>query len=158
MSQDLFNRINSKKINVAVVGLGYVGLPLAIRFSEVGYRTYGIEYDKEKVNLLKSSKSYIDDISHSELENIIKKKIFIPSNDFQLITKCSVIVICVPTPLDSDRVPDLSYIQNAMKLISPFLKKGQLISLESTTYPGTTEEILLPIIEDQNFNIGEDFF
>lgn len=159
MLQKLVDSIEKKKINVAVVGLGYVGLPLALRFVEVGFKTYGVELNEDRVNQLNSRSSYISDINNEKLSSLIDSKLFFPTIDFEHIKNCSVIVLCVPTPLDEKRSPDLSFIKNSMALVSPFLSEGQVISLESTTYPGTTEEIIMPyILNKKQLKIGDNFF
>ena len=159
MLQKLADSIEKKKINIAVIGLGYVGLPLALRFAEVGFKTYGVELNEDKVNQLNGKSSYISDVNNDKLSSLLDSNLFFPTCNFEHVKNCSVIVLCVPTPLDETRSPDLSFIKNSMELVSPFLSEGQVISLESTTYPGTTEEIIMPyILNKKQFEIGSNFF
>jgi len=151
-----------------VIGLGYVGLPLAIRFSEEGFQTIGFDIDAEKVKLLNSSKSYISHIN-ADVISAIANDGFKATSDFSKIAEVDVIIICVPTPLGVHNEPDLSFIHGTLENIKPHLRENQLLVLESTTYPGTTEEILVPFIESipdsslmthhsSLFTIGENFF
>ena len=133
--------------SIAVVGLGYIGLPLALAASNSGYRVTGIDIDQFKIDQINKGISPIEDVSDAQLIQTLKNLNFISSSDFQLIQKCEVIVICVPTPLTKNRKPDLSFVQNAIKFISPNLKKDSLIILESTVAPGTTRNLLPDLIE-----------
>ncbi|MFC1708701.1 nucleotide sugar dehydrogenase [Candidatus Omnitrophota bacterium] len=156
--QALFNKINNKKAKVAVIGLGYVGLPLAAEFAKRGFAILGIDIDKDKINKLKKGKSYIQDVSHNSIKGILKDKNSLFSCDYKNIHKADVVIISVPTPLRKSREPDISYVVNAAREIKKLFKKGQLIILESTTYPGTTEEILLPLFSEKGWKVGKDFF
>ncbi len=144
------NNLKSKIINhqstIAVIGLGYVGLPLAIRFSEEGFQTIGFDIDKEKINMLNSGKSYIKHIKEDSIASMANNG-FTATADFGEITSVDVIIICVPTPLGVHNEPDLSYIHGTLENIKPHLKENQLLILESTTYPGTTEEEIVTFIE-----------
>lgn len=156
-NQSLNSAIDKNTAKIGVIGLGYVGMPLIIRFSEVGFNAIGFDIDKKKVDMLNSGKSYIDHIE-DELINNLSLNGFKATADFEHISEIDVIIICVPTPLGVHREPDLSYIKNTLDSISPYLKENQLLVLESTTYPGTTEDVVVPIISDKNFEIGENFY
>ena len=157
MQKRLVDKIESKEAIIGIIGLGYVGLPLMIRFIEVGYRVFGFDVDKEKVTRLNSGDSYIKHICPSKIKECLEKG-FEATEDFSKIEEVDAIIICVPTPLNKYREPDLSYVLNTTESILPYIKKGQIISLESTTYPGTTEEELLPRIEGKNLKVGEDIY
>ena len=150
------NRLNSKESKIALLGLGYVGLPLALEFSKNGYQVLGIDIDQDKINSLNKCKSYISYIPDKDI-NIAKKNCLFTS-DFSKIQEADAIIICVPTPLSKYREPDLSYILISIDKMIPYLRKGQVISLESTTFPGTTEEIIKPILEKKDFKVGNDLF
>jgi len=149
--------LKQKKAVIGVIGLGYVGLPLAIRFSEEGLKTVGFDVDSNKIIKLNSGKSYINHISVSKIQAAIKNN-FIATKDYKNISSLDVIIICVPTPLGKHNEPDLSYIDSTLSSIIPYLKEGQLLILESTTYPGTTEEKIAPLIVKNGFEIGKNFF
>ena len=157
MKKNLLNKIETKKANIGVVGLGYVGLPLLLRFADVGYRTLGFDIDGKKTSLLNAGKSYIEHIDSSRVATA-KEGGFFATDDFSRIAELDVIILCLPTPLNQYREPDLSFVIETMDQILPFLRKSQLLSLESTTYPGTTEEELLPRIESSGLKVGEDVF
>lgn len=144
--------------SVAVIGLGYVGLPLALRFAENGVHVIGIDIDKTKVDQLFHGVSYLRDISSSRIERLVDNGFLSATTDFSRISEVDAVIICVPTPLTAYREPELSYIEATARSIAPFLVEGCVISLESTTYPGTSEEILIPILEEgSNLKAGEDF-
>jgi len=155
---DLKNLIKNKKSKIAVIGLGYVGLPLAVGFAEKGFSVLGLDFDKSKVGKVNKGQSYIKDVPSSNLEKIVKKRKLSATTDKKILSKVNVIIICVPTPLDKHQQPDISALQNTAKTIAKFIKKNQLIILESTTYPGTTREVLLPILEKSGLKVGQDFF
>lgn len=155
---NLITRIKKRKIRIGIIGLGYVGLPLAKAFLEAGFLVYGFDVDKNKVEKLKKGKSYISYISGELIEKHIKNKTFIPLSNFDKIKETDVIIICVPTPLGKHFEPDISFIVNTAKEISLRLRKGQTVILESTTFPGTTREILKPILESSGLSVGKDFF
>jgi len=147
--KDLRTRIEARTAKVGIVGMGYVGLPLALLFSEREFPVTGFDIDANKVNALNSGKSYIYRIPETEIATA-REKNFSATADYSHAADMDAIIICVPTPLDEYREPDLSYIQATAKAIAPHLRAGQLILLESTTYPGTTEEVLIPILESGN--------
>ena len=170
--KSLKNNIQQKNATIGIIGLGYVGLPLAIRFSEEGFKVIGFDIDKEKVDLLNSGKSYIKHIKEGAI-SAMSNNGFVATVDFAKITDVDAIIICVPTPLGVHNEPDLSYIHGTLENIKPHLKEDQLLILESTTYPGTTEEILVPFInsiknpqlarrndyaDGSKFSIGENFY
>ncbi len=161
-SKDLINNfvksIKSREKSIAVVGLGYVGLPLALTFAENNFSVIGIDIDHTKITKLNSKKSYLRHIDKARVSKVIESKKLIPTSDFSFIESCIAVILCVPTPLNKNREPDLGYIKTTFNSLKKFLKKGQLLSLESTTYPGTTEEILMPQIKSLGFEIGKDFF
>jgi UDP-N-acetyl-D-glucosamine dehydrogenase len=146
-----------KQKNIGIIGLGYVGLPLAVVFAEAGYNVIGFDLQSSVCKKLNSGFSHIKDIPNSKILNLIKIKLFFATTEFQKLAECDLISICVPTPLNKISDPDLSYVISATENISKFLKKNQLIILESTTYPGTTKEIVLPILEKKGLKVGEDF-
>jgi UDP-N-acetyl-D-glucosamine dehydrogenase len=161
MSRELFaleSRIKNKQSRVGVIGLGYVGLPLVKLFLKNGFRVTGFDVDPKKVFSLNRGKSYIRHISTKELKAFLGKKMFKATSNFVFLRDVDVIIICVPTPLDSHKNPDLSYVLNTTEVIAKYLRKGQLVVLESTTYPGTTEEEMLPILERRGLRAGKDFF
>jgi UDP-N-acetyl-D-glucosamine dehydrogenase len=136
------------QLKVGIIGCGYVGLPLALRFAEAGHRVVGFDTDPEKVSKLNAGKSYIEHIPVTKIQQFVNSKHFSASTDFTRLKEVDAILICVPTPLDDRREPDLSYVEATARAISPNLQKGQLVVLESTTYPGTTEELVLPILAE----------
>ncbi|MGH8401103.1 MAG: NAD(P)-binding domain-containing protein, partial [Gammaproteobacteria bacterium] len=139
----LVQKIKSKHAHVGIVGLGYVGMPLALRFVEAGFKVTGFDIDESKVQTLNAGHSYIAQISSQRVASAINVH-FSASLDFSLAGEMDAIVICVPTPLGRHREPDVSFIENTVREIAPYLRAGQALSLESTTYPGTTEEIIVP--------------
>ncbi|MBA3447971.1 MAG: nucleotide sugar dehydrogenase, partial [Pseudaminobacter sp.] len=153
----LIDKFQSRQAIIGIVGLGYIGIPLALRFSAVGFKVLGFDIDDDRVQALNAGKS---PIGHIEPENIagIVKDGFEATTDFARISEADAILICVPTPLSKHREPDLSFIVGTMDSISPHLRRDQVVSLESTTYPGTTAEVLQPYIEQRGFTIGEDYF
>ena len=151
-------KILQKKAVVGVVGLGYVGLPLILAYCEKGVRCLGFDIDQAKIDAIKAGKSLIDHIDSSLIENGVQSGLIDATQDFKRIAEVDAIIMCVPTPLDEHLEPDLSYVTTTMETIAPHLKKGQIVSLESTTYPGTCEEELRPRIEAQGFEIGKDIY
>jgi UDP-N-acetyl-D-glucosamine dehydrogenase len=135
------------QLKVAIIGCGYVGLPLGLRFAEAGHKVTGFDTDPKKVSMLNAGKSYIEHIPQTKIQQFVNSKHFGATTDFAKLKEVDAIIICVPTPLDERREPDLSYVENTAISIYPHLQKGQLVVLESTTYPGTTEELVLPILE-----------
>lgn len=155
--EKLIHSINFKNSVIGIIGLGYVGLPLAIRYSEAGYKVIGFDVNKQTVDFLKKEQSYIKHIPNESISRL-KKQGFEATTSFSKVSTVDALIICVPTPLTKNREPDLSHIDNVMSALEPHLRAGQVISLESTTYPGTTEEKLLPRIEGKNFKVGENIF
>jgi len=158
MFQTLLNSIDSRQAKVGVIGLGYVGLPLIQAFVSAGYHTLGFDVDLSKVDQLLSGKSYISHISAEWISSSIAAETFVPTGDMNRLSEVDVILICVPTPLDSDRDPDLQYVIGTTRTIAQHLRCGQLIVLESTTYPGTTRDVMLPLLTATGKQLGEDFF
>ncbi|MHB8054535.1 MAG: nucleotide sugar dehydrogenase [Candidatus Aminicenantales bacterium] len=154
----LMKKIREKKSAVGVVGLGYVGLPLVKAFLKKGFAVTGFDVDRKKVEMLNKGQSYIKHVTATELRKYLATKKFEATTDFTLLSKMEAILICVPTPLDAHRNPDLSYVLNTTKTIAAHLRKGQLVILESTTYPGTTDEEMRPILEGGGLKAGKDFF
>ncbi len=157
------------QLKVATIGCGYVGLPLALRFAEAGHRVTGFDTDPNKVNMLNAGRSYIEHIPQTKIQQFVNNRHFGATTDFARLKEADAIIICVPTPLDERREPDLSYVEQTAISIQPHLQKGQLVVLESTTYPGTTEELVLPILEKsglrcpiaaglENENVACDFW
>jgi len=132
------------QLKVGIIGCGYVGLPLALRFAEAGHKVTGFDTDPNKVTMLNAGKSYIEHIPQNKIQQFVNSKHFTATNDFAKLKDADAILICVPTPLDERREPDLSYVEQTAISIYPHLQRGQLVVLESTTYPGTTEELVLP--------------
>lgn len=141
---------------IGIIGLGYVGLPLALRFADVGQNVLGFDIDPNKIKKISAGESYIGHIDSARIQRC--QAHFSSTTDFSRIEEVDSIIICVPTPLNKHREPDMSYILKTLESIKPHLRAGQLISLESTTYPGTTEEEVVPVVEDRGFKVGENFF
>ena len=156
--QEFEKRVRQKKSRIAVVGLGYVGLPLAIEFAKSGFEVLGIDIDKDRINRIKRKESYISDVATKELRRVLNSNRFSVTHNFLALKKADIIIICVPTPLKRKYHPDISYIKQAVNLIAKNIKKGSLIILESTTYPGTTEEVILPLLESKGLECGKDFY
>lgn len=154
----LKEKIIKKKAKIAVMGLGYTGLPLAVEFSKAGFDITGIEIDKDKVGMINRGKCYIQDVQQSELEELVKNNRLKATVDFSILKEIDAVSICVPTPLRKTRDPDISYIISAVEEVAKYLHPGQLVILESTTYPGTTREVILPRLEARNLRVGKDFF
>jgi len=158
MAGTLYGKIQEKKAIVGVMGLGYVGLPLAVEKARAGYKVIGFDIQQKRVNLINKGINYIGDVNDAELKKFVNEGLITATTNFDKLKDCDVISICVPTPLDKFKQPDLSYIIKTSEDISKRLRKGQLIILESTTYPGTTEEIVLPILKKSGLEIGKDFY
>ncbi|MFC2156945.1 nucleotide sugar dehydrogenase [Acidobacteriota bacterium] len=154
----LKKRIEDRDVLICIVGLGYVGLPLVKTFLHAGFTVIGFDVDKKKIEMLNRGESYIKHVTSGDLKDFLKQKKFQASPNPEVLGMADVILICVPTPLDSHRNPDLSYVLETTKMISAHLRCGQLIVLESTTYPGTTEEEMLPLLEKGENKVGEDFY
>lgn len=155
---DLLQKINENKAVIGVVGLGYVGLPLLMEFVDEGFKTIGFDVDSRKVEKLNNGKSYIKHIAEARVKKVRDSKIFEATTDFGRIKEVDCILICVPTPLNKYREPDMSYIVNTSKVLSKNIRKDQFIVLESSTYPGTTEEVLKPILEESGLKGDVDFW
>lgn len=159
LSNFLKDKIINHNAKVGVVGLGYVGLPFAVEKAKVGFNVLGIEQNPMRVNQVNQGENYIQDVNDDELKTIVKNKKLQAVTDFNLVSNLDVIVVCVPTPLTKNLTPNLSYVESVTKEIAKYLKQGQLITLESTTYPGTTDEIMKPILEKTSgLKQGQDFF
>ncbi len=162
---DLLTKIEQKSAKIGIIGLGYVGLPLALEFTRRGFRVTGFDVDEAKIPVLNSGKSYIKHISADRIKEAVDSKKFLATADFSRLPEVDAILICVPTPLDEHREPDMKYIENSAEAVSKYFRKGQLVVLESSTYPGTTDEIILPLLENprsqkgvSNWKVGEDFY
>ncbi len=153
----LKSSMENKKSIIGIIGLGYVGLPLVIRFFEEGFKVVGFDVDNKKVDMLNAGESYIRHIKQKKIKSALGQG-FRATTNFSEIENVNVILICVPTPLTEGNEPDLSYIQSTLKTIQPHLKENQLLILESTTYPGTTEEEIVPVVQNAGFKVGENFF
>lgn len=155
LSEEILNR----KVNVAIIGLGYVGLPLGVAMARAGFQVIGIDYNEKCVEMINNGISRILDVSSDELKNLVSQGKIQATTDYSNISRAQVIVICVPTPLNESKEPDLSYINKAVDGILPYITKKTLISLESTTYPGTTDELIVNrVIAEKGWQVGEDFF
>jgi len=154
----LKEKILNRSIKISVVGLGYVGLPLALRFTEEGFSVWGIDVDEDRIKKLKRRESYITDVSQKYLSRCFNTKRFKVTTNFKAISETQAILICVPTPLKYKYTPNISYIEKAVVSIAKNINKPSLLILESTTYPGTTEEVILPLLEKYNLKHNEDFF
>ncbi len=157
IKQQLLNRIADKSAVIGIVGLGYVGLPLMLRFAEVGYKVLGFDIDKSKVDALMAGNSYIEHISADSIATALTRG-FEATADFSRAGEADTLILCVPTPLNKYREPDLSFVLNTIDSLVPYLREGHLVSLESTTYPGTTDEELLPRMESRGLKVGDDAF
>ena len=157
-TKSIMEMIKQKECIVGVIGLGYVGLPLAITLANKGFKVIGYDIDKHKINKLLNSENYINDIKTSDLKTALQNKLFIPINDSNELKQTNIIVVCVPTPLNKKRKPDLTYLKQAAEIVSQNIKKNHVIIFESTTYPGTTEKLLKKIIEKSGLNALDDFF
>lgn len=159
MKEKLLNKIKNKEIIVGVVGLGYVGLPLAVEKAKAGFKTIGFDIQAEKVDLVNQGKNYIGDVVDSDLKQLVKDGKLSATTDFSFVKDVDFIAICVPTPLDKHQEPDISYVRDSSIEVAKYLKPGTMVVLESTTYPGTTEELIKPILEEgSNLKCGEDFY
>ena len=159
MKEILLKKIANKEIIVGVVGLGYVGLPLAVEKSKAGFKTIGFDVQAEKVDKVNQGKNYIGDIVDKDLTTMVEQGMLSATTDFSFIKDVDFVAICVPTPLDTHQQPDLSYVKSSAEAIAGHLTKGTMVVLESTTYPGTTEELIKPILENgSGLKCGEDFY
>jgi UDP-N-acetyl-D-glucosamine dehydrogenase len=158
MKNQLLEKLNSKTARVGVVGLGYVGLPLAVEFAHAGFHVTGLDIDERKTSKLNAGESYIQDIPTSVLQPLVASGKLDATTDFSVIRDLDTINICVPTPLSKAKDPDMTFVNSAVESIAANFGKGKLVILESTTYPGTTEELVLPKLEQNGLTVGEDFF
>ena len=158
MKETLLKKIGTKEVTVGVVGLGYVGLPLAVEKAKAGFKTIGFDVQAEKVELVNNGVNYIGDVVDDELKQIVEAGMLQATTDFSFVKDVDFIAICVPTPLDAHQMPDISYVKSSTEEIAKYLTKGTMVVLESTTYPGTTEELLKPILETSGLKCGEDFY
>lgn len=167
MHYQLLKKIENKTAVIGIIGLGYVGLPLALEYAVRGFKTIGFDIDERKIPILNSGKSYIKHIKADKIKKTVGNKKFFATADFTRLPEVDAIIICVPTPLNEHREPDMTYIENSGRMVAQYLREGQFVSLESSTYPGTTEEILLPMFENapinqklkrKRFVAGKDFF
>lgn len=156
--KNFIKKIDEKKISVSVIGLGYVGLPLCVEYAKAGFNVTGIDLDKRKIQSIAKGKSYIGDVESKDLKEVVGAGLFGATDDYSVIGKSDVVIICVPTPLRKTKDPDLSYIIDSVEKISTYIRKNTLIVLESTTYPGTCDEIIQPKIESTGKVIGKDFW
>ncbi|MGH7724311.1 MAG: nucleotide sugar dehydrogenase, partial [Candidatus Eiseniibacteriota bacterium] len=154
----LETKLAQRRARLAVIGLGYVGLPLAMEFARAGFTVFGIDVDEKKVADLKRGRSYVGDIPARDVAEAVRSGRFLPTTDFHVLRQADTINICVPTPLNKTKDPDVSYIVSAAEQVAKHLKRGQLIILESTTYPGTTDELILPLLAARGLTVGKDFF
>ena len=159
MKQKVLERINKRQIVAGVVGLGYVGLPLAVEKAKAGFKTIGFDVQAVKVDMVNAGQNYIGDVVDSDLSKLVSSGMLSATTDFSFIEDVDFVAICVPTPLDKHQEPDISYVRDSAKAIAQYLKSGTMVVLESTTYPGTTEELIKPILEEgSGLKCGEDFY
>lgn len=158
MSAELLKRITERTARVAVIGQGYVGLPLALAIAQSGFRTVGVDVDDSRVEQLRSGRSYIVDVPNQELIEALESNLYVPTTDFSVLQESDVVIICVPTPLRKSKDPDISYITAAVEEIMKYAHSNLLVILESTTYPGTTDELIAQEIESKGLKVGEDVF
>jgi len=158
LSDELIMKLKNKTAKLGVVGLGYVGLPLAVEKAKVGYEVIGFDVQDKKVQMVNEGHNYIGDIVDTDLERLVKEGKLMATTDFSFVKDVDTVCIAVPTPLDLYKQPDLSYVINSTKNVAKYLHKGMLVVLESTTYPGTTEEVIKPLLEESGLTCGVDFF
>ena len=157
-SESLRRLLADRSATVGVIGLGYVGLPLAAAIARTGFRTVGFDIDPGKIADIGTGTSYIGAVSDEHLGELVRRGALCATQEFEQLAACDVVVICVPTPLTRYREPDLSYVRDTAQMVARYLRRGQLVVLESTTYPGTTSEVLKPILEGGGLRSGTDFF
>lgn len=154
----LKEKLLAREATLGVIGLGYVGLPLAVEKAKAGFKVYGFDVQKEKVDMVNAGKNYIGDVVNEDLEALVKAGQLVATANFADAAKCDCVCICVPTPLDAHQQPDISYVRSSTESIMPYVHKDMLVVLESTTYPGTTEDLCKPILEKSGLKCGEDFY
>jgi UDP-N-acetyl-D-glucosamine dehydrogenase len=157
-AENLIHRLEKRTARLGVIGLGYVGLPLAVELAQAGFEVFGVDIDEARVRQLNQGKSYIQDVPTADLQALVRQGRFKASTDFGELRRCDTVNICVPTPLSKQRDPDVSYIVSAAGEVKKYLHKGMLVILESTTYPGTTDELVLPMLAETGLKVGKDFF
>ncbi|HKJ30181.1 MAG TPA: NAD(P)-binding domain-containing protein, partial [Balneolales bacterium] len=159
MKDELLEKIKDRSYSVGIVGLGYVGLPLALAFYDQKFPVVGFDIDESKIEKLNRGESYIRHINGDKIKNLSESDLTSFTTDFNRLKDVDAIIMCVPTPLDDHREPDMSYVEGTTRAIAPHIRKGHLITLESTTYPGTTDELIRPICEDASgLKSGKDFY
>lgn len=156
--ESLKQKIKNKQAHLGVIGLGYVGLPLAVEKAKAGFKTIGFDVQQQKVDMVNSGHNYIGDVVNEDLEALVKSGMLKATTDFSEAASCDCVCICVPTPLDAHQQPDISYVRSSAESIVPYMHKNMLVVLESTTYPGTTEELVKPILERSGLKCGIDFY
>jgi UDP-N-acetyl-D-glucosamine dehydrogenase len=156
--EELINMLETKQATIGVVGLGYVGLPLAVEKAKAGYKVIGFDVQQTRVDMVNEGVNYIGDVVDEDLKDIVSNEKLIATTDYSLISEVDAVAICVPTPLDIYQQPDTSYVESSAAEIAKYLHRGMLVVLESTTYPGTTEEVLRPILESSGLTCGKEFF
>lgn len=155
---ELLRKLEDKTAVIGVIGLGYVGLPLAVEKAKAGYRVIGFDVQARKIDMLNSGHNYIGDVVDEDLREMVRDGRLSATADYSFLQGVDAVAVCVPTPLDIYRQPDTSYVENSTREIAKFLHPGMLVVLESTTYPGTTEELVRPILEATGLRCGSDFF
>jgi len=159
VKDELLDLIQKKRANIGVLGLGYVGLPLAVTFANAGFNVTGIDPNREKVEMVNRGESYIQDVPNAQLRKHLERGLLRATNDYDVLKEIDAVSICVPTPLRKTRDPDMSFIVDASNTLAPYLHRGMIIVLESSTYPGTTRELVLPTLtQNSDLKVGEDFF
>ena len=158
MKKDLQSKINDKTAVIGIIGLGYVGLPLAVEFANNNFSVIGIDIDKDKVSQINKGENYIGDVSDESLKQLVISSKLSATTDFSVLSEIDAAIICVPTPLNKLKDPDVSYILSVLKQLAKYVHKNMFISLESTTYPGTTRELILPALEKTDLKVGKDFY
>ncbi|WP_444901161.1 UDP-N-acetyl-D-glucosamine 6-dehydrogenase [Microbulbifer sp. SSSA007] len=157
IKQEIIAKLKNKEAIIGIVGLGYVGLPLMLRYNDIGYCVLGIDIDEDKVSKLNTGQSYIEHIPGEKIASA-RESGFEATTDFRRVSECDALILCVPTPLNKYREPDMSFVTSTVSAVKPYLRNAQVLSLESTTYPGTTEEELLPRIEESGLHVGKNIF
>src|SRR5215472_1625830 len=154
----LVEKLQNRSAKVGVMGLGYVGLPLALELAKAGFSVTGFDLQTSKIDQINAGKSYVSDVAETEVEQLVKQKKLTATSDFSASAKLDTVNICVPTPLRKTKDPDMTYIVSACQEIAKYFHPGMLVILESTTYPGTTEEVVLPLLAASGLEVGRDFF
>lgn len=158
MKEALLQKIANREIIAGVIGLGYVGLPLAVEKAKAGFKTIGFDIQKKKVDLVNAGNNYIGDVVDSDLAQLVEEGMLSATSEYSMVKNVDFVAICVPTPLDAHQQPDISYVKSSAESIAKYLHRGMMVVLESTTYPGTTEELIKPILESTGLKCGEDFY